>query len=356
MTRPCIIAIALLLASPVAKGEPAPPGKARAALVGAGAGGLAVGTAWFFVAGDSLGAGDPASVMMAVGAVGAMGATLGAVVSSGNETGFDDRAATAPVTVSLGSGGSYYIDEEIPSPATLSLQPRFWFGSRVRLTLGAAAHTTVGSTVDVDWRPQKSFDTALTASHQGLDIDPEIRLYPDADLPLEFAVRPMVHMRWDAYEYMDGGSRMVRRTQIVPVTAGVRWHLSGRQRFENFIGPRWDALAWSTRNGSESAAPLFGPIYLDTRYTYDIPHNKPFLGLNASSRLNAGYIHSNFDGSGFDVVAIIGFMGPFYLDYDLRLRRAPERWGVQFGAQATVGEGGGMAMSIGAVPPLRSGR
>ncbi len=353
MTRRALITAAMILAAPAAYGEPAPPGKARLALIGAGAGSLAAGSAWFFVAGDSLGAGDPASLLMAAGAIGALGATAGAAATTGNETGFDDRASTPPVSISLGTGGTYYYEESAPYPASLSVQPRFWFSDRVRLTLGGAAHTDIGSAIDVDWRPQKSFGTALTADHNGLDLDSEIRIFPAGDLPLDFALRPIVHQRWDHYTYANGDERAVRRTQLVPAAVGIRWFLSGRQCFENFIGPRWDALSWSNQNGSESAPLLSGPIFLDTRYTLDFPHTKPLFGLNATSRARLGYVHSNFDGSGLDVTAAIGFMGPFQASYDLRLRRDLERWGVQFSADATIGTGGGMAVAVGAIPPLK---
>jgi hypothetical protein len=77
------------------------------------------------------------------------------------------------------------------------------------------------------------------------------------------------------------------------------------------------------------------------------------LGLNATSRASIGYIHSNFDGSGLNVGAVVGFMGPFYADYDLRLRRRLDRWGLQLGVDATVGDGGGLAVSIGGLAPTK---
>ena len=284
MTRLALITAALLLAPPAAHAEPAPPGKARMAMVGVGAGSFAAGTAWFFVLGDSLGAGDPASVMMAAGAIAVAGGALGAAATTGDESDFDDKAAVSPVSFSVGGGGTYHLEEAAPYPATVTLQPRFWLGDRIRLTLGGAAHTDLGSAVDRDWRPQRSFSTALTSRSDGLDLDSEIRLYPTGDLPLDFALRPIVHHRWDEYQYANGDQRTVRRTQIVPVAIGLRWHLSGRQRFENFIGPRWDALSWTTANGSESGPAQLGPIFLDTRYTLDFPHGRPVFGLNAKPR------------------------------------------------------------------------
>jgi len=350
------IAVALLATSAPAFGEPGQPGKSRAALAAAGAGGIAAGTAWFFVLGDTLGAGDPASVLMAAGAIGTLGAGVGAAATNGNETGFDDRAALAPLSVSLGSGGTVYYDEAAPVPATLTLQPRFWLGDRVRITLGGAAHTDLGDTVERDWRPQGSSASALTARSSGLDLDSELRLYPAGDLPLDVAARPLIHHRREHYVYQSGFERTVQRTQIVPLALGIRWHLSGRQRFENFIGPRWDALSWSTPRGTTAAPLQLGPVFLDTRYTLDMPHRQPVLGWGATSRLDFGYVHSNFQGSGLNVSAVVGFMGPFYAGYDLRLRRSMDRWGAQLGIDATVGDGGGVALSIGAIPPIKQVR
>jgi len=348
-----LIAVALLAASGSAIAEPGPPGKSRTALAAAGASGFAAGTVWFFVLGDSLGAGDPASLLMATGAIGAMGAAVGAVTTRGDESGFDDRASIPPVSVSLGSGGTPYFDETVAYPASVTLQPRFWLGDRARITVGGAAHTDLGDTVDRDWRPQASSAPALTEHSTGLDLDSELRLYPAGDLPIDVALRPIVHHRRDQYVYRSGVGRTVLRTQIVPAALGIRWHLSGRQRFEAFTGPRWDALAWSTDDGTSTAPLQLGPIFLDTRYTIDTPHRQPVLGLNATSRVDFGYVHSNFDGSGLNVVAVVGFMGPFYASYDLRLRRHVDRWGLQLGIDAIVGDGGGVALSIGGLPPLK---
>jgi hypothetical protein len=353
MVSRTLIAAGLLMVSSAAIGEPGPPGKSRVALAAAGTGGVAAGTVWFFALGDSLGAGDPASVLMATGAVGVLGAAVGAVATTGNETGFDDRAAVPPIAVSLGTGGTPYFGEEIPYPATVTLQPRFWIANRARITLGGAAHVDLGNRIDRDWRPQVTSTPALTSRSTGLDLDSELRLYLANDIPIDLAIRPVIHHRRDRYTYQSGGNRTVLRTQVVPAALGVRWHLSGRQRFETFLGPRWDALAWSTPTGTKAAALQPGPVFLDTRYTLDAPHHRPVFGLNATSRASLGYVHSNFDGSGLNVAAVVGFMGPFYAEYDLRLRRRLDRWGLQLGVDATVGEGGGLALSIGGLPPTR---
>jgi hypothetical protein len=65
--------------------------------------------------------------------------------------------------------------------------------------LGGAAHVDLGDRVDRDWRPQATDVPALTSRGTGLDLDSEIRVYFDGDIPIDLAVRPLVYHRKDTY-------------------------------------------------------------------------------------------------------------------------------------------------------------
>lgn len=360
MRRTALLAAALLASTaPALAGDPG--GEARAWLAGGSAAGFAAGAAWLFIAGDSLGAGDPAALLIGAGSVAVGGAGLGAAAAALSDTEAPAGPRLRPPLGALGIAGgpTLYEGEARPLTGSLAATPRARAG-RFDLSLRADASRTLGTNADRDWRPGGFTGLALQSSTTALDLRPEIRMYP-GDGPgsggwgqLELALRPSVWLRAEQLTYATGEERALRRTAWLPATAGFRWHLSGRQRFELYIGPRFDQLAWT---GDEAGAvpPTLGPLYFDTAYDLHVPHPAELLGHDALHRFEVGYEHSNFDGTGFNTGAAIGFAGPYRASWDVRLTRPERSWALQLGLATEIGEHGETRLTVGLVPAGEAG-
>lgn len=345
-----------LLAAPLAhEGEPGlkdelvPPTHAaqmRRRLRRAGLAGMAVGGLWYLAIGDTLGAGDPASLIAGAGLVATTGALAGGAVAvlDPREPPMDWEASGPPLQLNWGLDGSNTYGERNPGGLGLEMAPRFVVADHMTLIAGMEFRSLLGSELQVDSRPQGDFDTALERWSWGLDVTPELRWYHEG---FDLRLRPMVLTRQEATTYADGSGRQIRRQAIMPVTLGARFYLSGRQRFAVYVGPRWDRLTW-TEGGEWADGDLrLGPLYGEAFYTLNLPHSELPGGLQGASRLRIGYEHSNFDGQGFDFGASIGFFGPVTLRYDMQLRRPNWKSGVQVGVQGTLNQGGGVALTLG---------
>jgi hypothetical protein len=148
------------------------------------------------------------------------------------------------------------------------------------------------------------------------------------------------------------------------LTAGARWQLSPRQRFTIYLGPRFDFIAYSdpgTRRLHRGGA-LFGPVYGEAWYDVDFPMT---LGprrdgaprrATVNSQLNLGYVHSRFDGRGFNFGPVIGFLGPLHLRWATRVRPAGWKVALQAGAGVAIGNGFLAGVSFGVALPDLGGR
>jgi hypothetical protein len=316
----------------------------------AGVGAMGAGAAWFFAAGDSLGAGDPAAMLGAAGLIATSGALLGAATLGldADESDLTGEASTPVLRSGIGFGGAAWARERVASVGWLDVRPRINLG-RLRITPGVTMRVQLGRAEDVDWRPQEEQTGArsLTSRARGVDLDVELRTRVIDDLDL--IASPLVFTRTERFTYANGTDRRLTRTTVVPMALGFRWRISGRQYVESIGGPRWDHLAWRTPGESGDAAPLFyGPLFLSTRYRIQLAHPDVRGGL-LRSRFGIGYIHSNFDGQGLNGGASIGFFGPLLLDWDTRW--TPSRGpAIQVGIEAAVGDNGSIGIDIGLAP------
>ncbi len=316
---------------------------------------MGAGAVWFFSAGDSLGAGDPAAMLGAAGLIATTGALLGAGTTTidADESDLTGEASTPVLRTGIGYGGAAWAREKAASTAWLDARPRIQLG-RLRITPGLLLQTQLSRAEDVDWRPQPELtgSRALTTRARGTNLDIELRTRVIDDLDL--IGTPLLQTRTETYTYTDGSERRLTRTLFVPLAVGFRWRISGRQYIESIAGPRWDHLSWRTvsSDGSDAdreAAPMFaGPIYLATRYRIQLAHPDVLNGL-VRSRVGLGYVHSNFDGQGLNGGASIGFFGPLLLDWDVRWT-PPRGPALQVGLDAVVGDNGGVSIDIGIAP------
>ena len=147
---------------------------------------------------------------------------------------------------------------------------------------------------------------------------------------------------------------MVEHSALYPATLGLRWHVSPRQRFTFYAGPRIDWISFSDpgdldlRRGRAS----LGSFYAEGWWQLDIPFAP--LGrknTNVTGRLNLGYIHSNLDGQRFDFGSVVGYFGPVELSFDLRVRRIGSPVAFQLTAGYRLSAGGGVFLELGFVAP-----
>jgi len=343
----------LLVALSAHAAEPPPdperPGSQRLVLGLVGTGAMAAAAGWFFYAGDSLGAGDPAALLAGAGLIGATGALLGAGATriDPDESDLFGEASTPVVRLGMAYGGAAWAREKNANGLSIDVRPRVPLG-RLRITPGLTFRQSLGSTRDIDWSPQADFTRpALTESERGIDLDLEFRTRV-AD-HVDVIATPLFQTRWERFGYADGRSRRLQRSLWVPLAAGFRWRISGRQYFEAIAGPRWDQLSWGGEDFESGSSTLFySPLYLSARYRIQFAHPDLRGGL-LRSRFGIGYEHSNFDGQGTNIGASIGFMGPLKLDWDLRW--TPSRGpAVQAGFNLVVADGGGIGFDIGFAP------
>ena len=105
-----------------------------------------------------------------------------------------------------------------------------------------------------------------------------------------------------------------------------------------------------------------GPIYGEAWYDIDFPFTRRPRAdgqqrrASVNGQLNAGYVHSRFDGHGLNVGPIVGFLGPVVVRWLTRVR--PRGWPVamQGGLAATIGNGVTVAVRAGVVLPNIRGR
>ena len=301
---------------------------------------------------------------MGAGFLGALGAGLGGGVRAvtGPEEAFDGRVTVPIVSASFGSWGTATVGERRPSAAAVAVQPRFELGPRLRLSPVVVVRSDLGRAVDVDVRPQGGTDPILAVGRRGVDLEAELRWFPGDGTSrttggnwIDLFARTFANVRWERIDYLQaGGQRGMRRIQAVPIALGARLNLSERQRFELATGPRIDSLAWSDGQGGgyEAAQPFAGPLHMVVRYDIHLPHGD-LLRAAARSRFRIGYHSSLFDGQGIDVAAVIGYIGPLTLDWDLELTPNEHRCALWAGARFTVAENGGGVLTIGVVPPRR---
>lgn len=352
------------------------PGAARGLLFVTTGGAAALGTVGFLTVGDSLNAGDPFSQMIGVGGVGLLGSGLGAIfglLAPNGETSVDDHPGRPTFRLALSPGGSSILDESSPYGLGLSIDPRIDLGPMVDLQPHLALSIGLGTSSDVDPRPQHddvidgqdtTFPVALETWRMKLSAGAELSVrlpYPLAVRRPAFTGRLELRYRpqWELRRRVlhpgdDDRSQVVEHNALYPATFGLRWHVSPRQRFTVYVGPRIDWIAFSDpgtgelRRGGANLGTLLAEAWwqLDVPFT---PHGH--RATSVTGRLNLGYVHSNLDGVGFDLGAIVGYFGPVELSFDLRLRKRGSPIAVQLTAGVLVGAGGGPFLEVGFVAP-----
>jgi hypothetical protein len=340
-------------------------------LAAVGASAWAGGTAYLLFVGDRVGAGDPGALFAGAGATATLGALVGAAAGlmGGDAPGHPDRIRPAMATVGGEFGGRAITGERAPGSMNVQLAPTWYFkdgGGRMRL-LGSFGGQ-LGPAVDVAPSGDLgAFEPTLAhdATRIGVAVDlatalpyPVLRVDRSAHLgAAELRWKPEVQIRRERFSLAQGNTRTVERTMFLPLTAGVRWHLSPRQRFTVYAGPRFDFVAFSDELGGplNRGAPQIGSFYGEAWFDLDIPFRSRLVSRPARADVNGqlsfGYVHSRFDGRGVNLGGARGFLGPVHGAWRVRVRPLGRRWAIQTGVTTWVGNGVGFGAELGMVLP-----
>ena len=351
------------------------PGASRAWLAGMGGAAAGAGAWWFLVGGDSYQSGDPAGQAIGVGLVAVGGAALGSLtsrMSGGRESIIVDRPARPTARIRMGLGGADALDETRPLTWGVALDPTLQLTDRIQLQPHLGYSPPLFASTDVDPRPQleqriPDSDSTFVASRTlrnglfSVGAEGALRIVRtamkeanEAYRPrFELRVRPTLEVRTRALNRGQRDEQRLQHTALYPLNVGFRWHVTPRQRFTAFVGPRIDWTRISppgSRTLGPSGPSRGGPMYAEAYYQIDTPLSRAQRrNLRATGRFNLGYIHSRLDGRSFDTGAIIGFFGPVDVSYDIRLRPRGSDVATQFTAGSWLGTGGGGYLQVGAV-------
>lgn len=367
-------------AAPCVRSRPA-----RALLLSLGMAGGALAAGLLFGLGDRLAPGDPATLLVGLSGLAGAGALAGMLAGRLGPDGPAAPDRLRPPTLSLAHAysGPQILDETRPHSLTLRIAPNLFLPhGHGRARLFGHVGGWLNPARDVDPRPQltealpEQQGTAPRVLEQrhvsiGVGIDLAVNLpYPvlaprrSAQLgAAELRYRPEVQIRRDRFAPDTPESTVLERTMLLPLTAGVRWHLSPRQRFTVYFGPRFDFVAFSdpaSAGGSDRlhrGGPQRGLLYGEAWYDIDVPltarprRDDRVRSLHATGQLTLGYVHSGFDGQGFDFGPVVGFLGPLHLAWSTRLRPVGSPVAAQLGAFARIGSGTTLGLELGVVAP-----
>lgn len=331
----------------------------------------------FLILGDRLKAGDPAGLLIGGGAMGLLGAVAGGIAGA-----FGGDGPQLPDRIRPPTGELQYMGAELPAldesnPASLSFRfaPNFFFpadGGRLRIfgSIGGP----LGDLEQVDPRPQNNtpidgqdgtFPVVLRERRWGMTVGADLAVnlpYPvlaprrSAHLgAAELRYKPMAVIARHTFDPGSDQERVVERTMLLPLTVGMRWRLSPRQRFTVYLGPRFDIVSHS-EPGSRSlarGAPNVGSFYGEAWYDIDVRLQRPGLPhrVEIVGQVTFGYVHTRFGGQGFSPGTAVGFLGPAQVAWHMRFRRPDARWAMQAALGAWVGDSITGFLRLGAVLP-----
>lgn len=357
------------------------PRPARVLLLSLGVLAGAVSAGLLFVLGDRYAGGDPGTFLVGGGALAGVGAIVGAVAGwlGADRPGDPDRVRPETLGLEYAFGSPASLDETSSHRLSFVFAPTYRFpGDDGRIRLFGSLGGLLVKRKDVDPRPQNDQPIAgqdgtapivrqqrQLALDVGLDMAvslpyPVLPRHRSAFLgPAELRYKPEVRIRRDIFDGGTDDERILERTMFLPLTVGMRWHLSPRQRFTVYFGPRFDFIAYSDPGSKDlhRGDAVLGPLYGEAWFDLDVPFT---LGPRRDGRphrarvngmFSVGYVHSRFDGRGINFGPVIGFLGPINVAWHTRVR--PVGWPValQGTAGVWIGNGAGLFTRVGVVLP-----
>ncbi|MCA9697867.1 MAG: hypothetical protein KC431_10115, partial [Myxococcales bacterium] len=288
-----------------------------------------------------------------------------------------DRISVSTFSLGVGLGGSSTTDESSPYSLSGAFAPTLEFPhDRGRIRVLGSFGGDLGSSLDRDPRPQLqvadngaggTFPVALqrTAWRMSTGIDLAVRLpYPlTARRPgflgqLELRYKPLFFLTHERLRLgADEQLRISERVAMAPLNFGFRWHISPRQRFTFYLGPRWDMIGYGAQKGVPVGKPALGPLYSEAWFDLDVSMRSLERARARGKRsavvgqLTLGYVHSRFGASGMNFGSIVGFLGYMVAQYAIRIRPmgSPVAYQIEFGAR--IGDGLSPFVRLGVVLP-----
>lgn len=355
-----------------------PNSTARLLLLSLGVLGGAAAAGLLFAVGDRHAIGDPATLLVGTGAVAGVGALAGMLAGAlrGDGAALPDRVRPSTADLSWTWAQPANLGEDEPHALALRWAPTYAFGDHGRVRLVGHFGGWPGTRRQVDPRPQVASDalegngTSPVTLRQrrlsaGIGLDFAVALpYPTARRsrflgPAELRWKPMFEIRRERFQLADGSVHQLERTMLLPLTVGARWHVSPRQRFTFYAGPRFDliAMAGSDDEKLSRGRPLVAPLYGEAWYDLDVPLSRSgpsrrgARAVDANGMITIGYVHSRFDGLGFNFGPVIGFLGPVHVGFIARVRPRGAKLAFQTGAAARIGNGVSVTLDVGIVAP-----
>lgn len=337
-------------------------------------GGLTVATSLALAlgVGDRWRIGDPALPLAAGGLVALGGALLGgaAALLGGDGATLPDRITPATVALTLGFSGTSVRDEQAPMTLIANFAPTYQLpNDRGRIRLLGNVGGKLGEQLERDVRPQTterdgSFTPALTARSVrfdvGLDVAvklpyPLLRHRPAGLGQLELRYKPNFWYWTDAL-VLGGAERISQRVMLTPLNFGFRWHISPRQRFTVYLGPRWDMHGYGAPGRLAPGKPVLGPIYSESWFDLDIPIAPAARRAGVLGQVTLGYVHARTWGNGLDFGPVVGFFGQVHAQFALRVRPKHSVVAYQFELGARIGASVTPYLRMGVVLPNIGGR
>ena len=299
-----------------------------------------------FALGDRMAVADPGVALGAAALVALGGIAIGGLVDLAGGRGPALTESIEPPTVAMGviAHGSSVSGESDPYEGIVEVAPTLRFPSgRGHLRLLGSLVTGFGARTERDPRPQMaeggSVPAALEVRTQSVMGGLEVALRPRRGRrgrAWEFRYKPQAVVANERLTFADGEQRVSRRTAVTPLTFGTRMHITPRQRYTVYLGPRWDFLAYGRPGALDAGRPLVAPAYGETWYDIDLPF--PGLGKErAVSQITFGYVHSRFGSQGLNVRKVVGFLGLFVARYAVRWRPRGAKVAYQLDLGAEVG-------------------
>lgn len=331
----------------------------------------AAGVAYLLLLGDSLGGGDPGGAMAGGGALMLGGALLGGLASlvDGDRAGHPDRVRAETIGLRYELGQARVLGEVHPGTLQARWAPGWYFPrDRGRLRVMGYAGGLLGRDVQVDPRPQAGvFQAQAGARRTGFGFGLDLALAVPYPLPgarrsawlgpVEVRWRPEVHVHRELYGEGSDTPRLVSRTMLLPLTLGLRWHLSARQRLTIYAGPRLDYVAFSATGEPplRRGPPQVGSLHAEFWYDLDVPLTLRPAGrprrADVNSLVSLGYVHSRVNGPALGLGPTSGFLGFVQAAYRVRVRPRGAPYALQFGAGAAIGRTSGAFLELGVALP-----
>jgi hypothetical protein len=319
--------------------------------------------------GDRWRIGDPALPLAAAGIVAMSASMLGGLAAMSRADGptLPDRITPATVALTLSFVGTSTSDERAPASLTANFAPTYQLpDNRGRIRLLGNVGGRLGSQLERDPRPQTSerdgsFSPALESRSLRFDVglDVAVRLpYPllrrSAALgQLELRYKPNFWYFSDAL-LLGESERISQRVMLTPLNFGFRWHVSPRQRFTFYLGPRWDVLGYGEPGKLASGKPALGPIYSESWFDLDIPVGPGQAAARRAGvvgQLTLGYVHARTMGNGLDFGPVVGFFGQVRTQFALRVRPLGSAIAYQLELGAAIGTALTPYLRVGVVLP-----